>query len=79
MRKVPFIDSTGVHNLTNLCEKCLQKDIRIVLSGVNPKVLEVLTKSGFDNLIGKDNICSHITIALERARVLAEQLEKRKD
>ena len=75
MRKVPFIDSTGVHNLTNLCEKCLQKDIRIVLSGVNPKVLEVLTKAGFDQLIGKENICSHITIALERARVLAEGLK----
>ena len=76
MRKVPFIDSTGVHNLTNLCEKCLQKDIRIVLSGVSPKVLEVLTKAGFDQLIGKDNICSHITIALERARVLAAELQK---
>ena len=75
MRKVPFIDSTGIHNLTNLCEKCLKKDIRIVLSGVNPKVMEVLTKSGFDKLIGKENICSHITIALERARVLAAQLE----
>ena len=77
MRKVPFIDSTGVHNLTNLCEKCMQKGIHIVLSGVNPKVLTVLTKSGFDTLIGKDNICSHITIALERASVLAEQLEKK--
>ena len=76
MRKVPFIDSTGVHNLTNLCEKCLQKDIRIVLSGVNPKVLEVLTKSGFDSLIGKDNICSHITIALDRARELSQELKK---
>jgi hypothetical protein len=36
----------------------------------------VLTKSGIDELIGKDNICSHITIALERARTLAAQLEK---
>ena len=77
MRKVPFIDSTGVHNLTNLCEKCIKKGIHIVLSGVNPKVLEVLTKSGFDNLIGKDNICSHITIALDRAKMLAQELEKK--
>ena len=76
MRKVPFIDSTGVHNLTNLCQKCLKKDAHIVLSGVNPKVLEVLTKAGFDELIGKENICSHITIALERARVLVEGLGK---
>ncbi len=76
MRKVPFIDSTGVHNLTNLCKKCLKKNVHIVLSGVNEKVLEVLTKAEFDKLIGKENICSHITIALERARVLAEGLEK---
>ena len=79
MRKVPFIDSTGVHNLTNLCEKCLKKEVHIVLSGVNPKVIKVLTKSGFDKLVGKENICPDITVALERARVLAEQLEKRKD
>ena len=75
MRKVPFIDSTGIHNLTNLCEKCLKKDVRIVLSGVNPKVMAVLTKSGFDKIVGKENICSHITIALERARVLAAELD----
>ena len=77
MRKVPFIDSTGIHNLTNLCEKCLRKDVRIVLSGVNPKVMSVLTKSGFDKIVGKENICPDITVALGRARVLAEQLEKK--
>ena len=77
MRKVPFIDSTGIHNLTNLCEKCLQKDIHIVLSGVNPKVMEVLTKAEFDKIVGKENICSHITVALERARVLAASLDKK--
>ena len=76
MRKVPFIDSTGLHNLMNLCEKCLQKEVHIVLSGVNPKVMKVLTKAGFDQLIGKDNICSHITIALDRAREIAAQFEK---
>ena len=75
MRKVPFIDSTGVHNLTNLCKKCLKKDVHIVLSGVNDKVMEVLTKAGFDELIGKENICSHITIALERAKVLTQELD----
>jgi SulP family sulfate permease len=48
----------------------LQKDIRIVLSGVSPKVLEVLTKAGFDQLIGKENICSHIDGAMARAKEL---------
>ena len=38
MRKVPFVDSTGIHNLTNLCEMSQKEGIQIVLSGVTEKV-----------------------------------------
>ena len=54
MRKVPFIDSTGIHNLTNLCEMSHREGVHIILSGVNPKVHEVLKKSGFYELLGKE-------------------------
>ena len=70
MRKVPFVDSTGIHNLTNLCLMSQAEGIQVVLSGVNPTVQAVLHKSGFDTMLGEDNICSHINIALERARRL---------
>jgi SulP family sulfate permease len=73
MRKVPFIDSTGVHNLTNLCEMCKKDNIQVVLSGVNEKVQKVLEKTGFlYNLVGEDNICPNINIALERAKDIVE-------
>ena len=69
MRKVPFIDSTGVHNLTNLCEMCHKDNIQVVLSGVNEKVQKVLEKTGFlYTLIGEDNICPNINAALKRAK-----------
>ena len=68
MRKVPFVDSTGIHNLSNLCEMSHKEGIQIVLSGVNPKVHAVLEKAGFYNLVGKENICSHIDDALNRAK-----------
>lgn len=68
MRKVPFVDSTGIHNLSNLCEMSRNEGIQIVLSGVNPKVEAVLKRSGFNELIGSENICNHIDLALERAR-----------
>ncbi len=68
MRKVPFVDSTGIHNLTNLCLMSQQEGIQVVLSGVNPKVQAVLHKAAFDTLLGEENICSHINIALERAK-----------
>ena len=67
MRKVPFIDSTGIHNLTNLCRMSKKENVQIILSGVNEKVHEVLEKSGFNDLLGKENVCSHINIALARA------------
>jgi SulP family sulfate permease len=70
MRKVPFVDSTGIHNLTNLCLMSQAEGIQVVLSGVNPTVQAVLHKSGFDSMLGEENICSHINIALERARQL---------
>ena len=70
MRKVPFVDSTGIHNLTNLCLMSQGEGIQVVLSGVNPKVQAVLHKAGFDTMLGEENICSHINIALERAKQL---------
>ena len=70
MRKVPFVDSTGIHNLTNLCLMSQGEGIQVVLSGVNPRVQQVLHKARFDTLLGEKNICSHITLALERAKEL---------
>ena len=73
MRKVPFVDSTGIHNLTNLCIMSKKEGIHIVLSGVNEKVNAQLQKAEFYKLIGEENICSHINIALERAKeIIAE-------
>ena len=69
MRKVPFIDSTGIHNLTTLCRMSKKDNIHIILSGVNQKVHTVLEKSGFYNLLGEENICSNINQALEKAEI----------
>ncbi len=68
MRKVPFIDSTGINNLRNLCERTQRRGMQVILSGVNPKVAQTLAKYGIDSMIGSDNIQPHITLALERAR-----------
>lgn len=73
MRKVPFIDSTGIHNLSNIIISSKQQHIEVVLSGVNPKVHAVLEKAHFYELIGKDHICPHIDIALEKAKELAQK------
>jgi len=68
MRKVPFIDSTGLNNLRNLCKISGKKGAPVVLSGVVPKVQAVLEKNGFVESLGRENICSHIDEALARAK-----------
>ena len=72
MRKVPFMDSTGLHNLESLCRLSHREGITVVLSGVNDNVRAMLIRSGMDARLGADNICSNIQEALARARALLE-------
>lgn len=73
MRKVPFIDSTGVYNLENLCHMSREEGTQIILSGVRSGVRAVLEKAGFFELIGEANICPNINVALDRAAELAKR------
>ena len=72
MRKVPFIDSTGLHNLENMCLMSQKEGITVVLSGVNPKVEGVLKRNHFERIVGEQNICNHIDLALSRANEIVK-------
>jgi SulP family sulfate permease len=70
MRKVPFIDSTGTHNLENLIKMSQKDKTQILLSGVNENVRNVLINVGIEKLLGAENIYPNINEALDRANVL---------
>lgn len=78
MRKVPFIDSTGIHNLELLIESSHREGIVIVLSGVRENVRHDLHKAHIDRLIPSDLICDHISKAVVIANRIADEkgLEK---
>ena len=67
MRKVPFIDSTGLHNLNNLVKRSKQENIKTILSGVSTDVYATLEKAGLADEIGKEFICNNIDAALKKA------------
>lgn len=73
MRKVPFIDSTAIHNLEILINSSQKEGIHIVLSGVKDNVRETLVHAGIDRLIGADHICAHISRAVVMANKLAAE------
>lgn len=74
MRQVPFMDSTGLYNLRNLCKKAREEKTHIILSGVRPEIREKLEKMHIDELVGVDNICSNINLAIDRARLLIQEI-----
>ena len=71
MRKVPFIDSTAIHNLEILIKSSQEENIHVVLSGVQPNVRHSLEHAHIDRLLPADHICDHITGAVAMANRIA--------
>ncbi|MFI3314843.1 MAG: sulfate permease [Rikenellaceae bacterium] len=72
MRKVPFMDSTGLHNLRSLVKRSQKEGIQIILSGVTQNVHNYFKKAGFDKEVGEEFIFSHISKALKKAQELTK-------
>lgn len=67
MRSVPALDSTALNALKNLTKVCESKGITLVFSHVNEQPMKVMVKSGFVDLVGKENFCPNIRAALDHA------------
>lgn len=74
MRKVPFIDSTAIHNLEILIKSSQKEGIHVVLSGVRDNVHLALEKARIEELVGADHVCDHITKAVAVANRLAASI-----
>ena len=74
MRKVPFVDSTAMHNLSMLIERSHREGMTIILSGVNQHVHKQLLKGGIEQMMNPDNICPNIHVALRRAENLLQEM-----
>jgi SulP family sulfate permease len=72
MRKVPFVDSTGAHNLEGLVRRSQREGITILLSGVRDDVRQTLHKTGIEQLVGAENVLPHIDAAVARAKALLD-------
>lgn len=67
MRKVPTIDASGMHALEEFYLECQRQGTLLILSGVKANPLQDLKRYHLDELIGRENIFSHINLALSHA------------
>ncbi len=72
MRKVPFVDATGLHNLELFIQKSHEDNIHVILSGVRPEVMRVIKHTSLYKEVGEENVYDNIIPALERARQVVD-------
>ncbi len=73
MRHVPTIDATGLHHLKEIVKDLKHKNIKVIISGIQPEVYKELEKNRIVFLIGKKNIKNHIKLALDRSLEILEE------
>ena len=73
MRKVSFVDATGLHNLEIFISSTLEDGRKVILSGVNESVYKSLDRAGILKMIGEENVMNDIYKALTRAEELSSQ------
>lgn len=70
MRDVLALDATGLEALEDLLEKLRIKKKALILCGPHSQPLFALTRAGFVDQIGRENICGDVDAALDRAKII---------
>jgi SulP family sulfate permease len=78
MRDVLALDATGLDALEDLFEKLRKDKKELILCGPHSQPLFALTRAGFIDKLGMDNVCGDMDASLARSReILAKSREKR--
>lgn len=78
MRKVTFIDATGLHNLEIFVNASQKQGRVVILSGVHDNVAKSLKKAGIVDVVGQENVCNNIHLALQRAAEVSAEMGLKK-
>ena len=72
LRRVPFIDATGLQSIEEVAVDLHRRGVQVLLCEANPKVFEKMRRAG---MIGKDTgvqYCDTLEQAFEQARLVTE-------
>jgi len=61
MRRVPFIDATGIETLAEIADDCRQFDTRLVICGLRSNVRRKIDRAGLGNRLGKHAFFPSVT------------------
>jgi sulfate permease, SulP family len=64
--RVPFMDATGMHTLSEIIERFQRRGIRVLLCGIQERLSRALGRAGILALVGPNNICADMTEVARR-------------
>ena len=73
LRNMTAIDATGLQALEDLADRLKTSGRRLILCGAREQPSELMNQAGFTRHIGRENFCSDVEHALERAAELHAQ------
>ena len=76
MRYVPIIDATGIHTIKDVLKMCKHDKIQLIISGIQPQVLEEFKKERLLFQIGKRYVTTDLDTALQRANEVLHQAKE---
>jgi SulP family sulfate permease len=73
LRNMTAIDSTGLGALQRLAAEVRASGRTLLLCGAREQPARLMTQASFARHVGEENICPHVTAAIERARAVHAQ------
>ena len=77
MRGVPSLDASGMNALENLYDYCTENGVKLIFSHANEQPMKTMRRAGFVDLVGEEHFRVNIDDAIEHARELIEQEERK--
>ena len=77
LRNMTAIDATGLQALENLADAVHESGRGLILCGAREQPARLMHQAEFEEHVGAGNICPSISVALERAKALYQEIEHR--
>src|SRR5690606_14734014 len=72
LRHVPYVDATGLQALEDVIVQAQHKDVQVLISEPNARVLRKMGKMGLVDRLGKQNVCARLPEACRRAQEICD-------
>ena len=77
MHRLISVDTSGVDALVQLHRQLQRRGVRLIVAALNEQPRSLLTRSGFDTLLGEHGIAPTLAAALDAAQLYADPLSGR--